>query len=75
MSIPAPAAVIQMVEGFVDGSFADAAKSEHSSLLDADNVRELHDVAADIYALGYDDGARSARERAQRQAYRDRPKS
>ena len=65
-----PQSVIQLIESFVDRTLNDAAKYESSKPLDESNVYSLHDVAAEIYALGYHDGCMAQAVRDQRQRNR-----
>lgn len=51
-----PLSVAQEVERFVDGEFRDAAKFSNREVLDESGVYSLHEVAAHIYQLGFNDG-------------------
>lgn len=69
-----PFAVAQMVETYVDSELRDAAKYTNREPLDDSGVYGLHDLAARIYALGFNEGevveghrARERRIRAQEQ--------
>ena len=66
-----PQPVIQLVEAFVDKTLNDAAKYENSKPLDESSVYYLHEAAAQIYALGYNDGCMAQAVREQRQRNRD----
>lgn len=66
-----PGPVVQLVESFVDRSLDDAAKYENREPLDAADVYELHGVASEIYALGYEQGRMTEAIRTQRQHSRD----
>lgn len=72
MTIPIePQPVVQLVESFVDKTLDSAAKYDNSEPLDASNVYELHTLAAEVYALGFEEGARAFSVRAQHQRSRD----
>lgn len=66
-----PQPVAELVETFVDRTLDSAAKYDNSKPLDASNVYDLHTLAAQIYALGYEDGARTAAFSIRQQHNRD----
>lgn len=51
-----PLDVAQSVESYVDGEFRDAAKYSNRELLDESGVYSLHELAARIYQMGFNDG-------------------
>jgi hypothetical protein len=68
-----PPDVVQAVERYVDSELRDAAQYENSAPLDEDGVWSLHTLAAEVYALGYQDGERAESERSRRAAQRKTP--
>jgi hypothetical protein len=64
-----PKEIVDLVEGFVSDAYSDASKFENSSLLDESGVWTLHQLAADIYAAGFEEGVRTeeARNRGKRE--------
>ena len=64
-----PKAIAELVESFVNDEHEDARKYSNRTLLDESAVWTLHQLAADIYAAGFDAGSRTveARERGTRQ--------
>lgn len=51
-----PLAVAQSVDSYVDGEHRDAAKYSNREILDESGVYSLHELAARIYQLGFNDG-------------------
>jgi hypothetical protein len=66
--------VAYIVEGYVDTELSNAAKFDNCTPLDESGIYNLHLLAAQVYALGFDAGERVAdarrrgRESRQRQA-------
>ncbi|MCI2958224.1 hypothetical protein MN032_10995 [Agromyces atrinae] len=56
-----PSDVAQVVEGYVDRQHSQAAKYSNAPLLGPSGVYELHTLAAQIYQLGFNEGARAER--------------
>jgi hypothetical protein len=52
-----PKAIAELVETYVSDEYADARKFDNRALLDESGVWTLHQLAAEIYALGFRDGA------------------
>lgn len=67
-----PTDVILKVEQYVDKEIHDAGEYSNRELLDQSGVWSLHALAAEIYALGFDDGERAEGERSRRQRGRER---
>lgn len=69
-----PYEVVSAVDRYVDKAIKDAVKYENSALLDESGVYSLHLLAAEIFAMGYDQGYRtaSAQQRGEVQRRRDR---
>ena len=65
-----PFQVIQAVEDYVRSELADAANYDNRQPLDESGIWSLHDLAAQVYALGHADGA--AAESARMSGRRDR---
>lgn len=65
-----PQSVIQLVESYVDEELSDVKKFDNRAPLDESGIWSLHDLAAKIYAQGYQDGERAEGERAQRRRVR-----
>ena len=51
-----PFAVAQMVERYVESEIRDAEKFSNRDVLDDSGVYGLHQLAADVYALGFNEG-------------------
>ena len=68
-----PFAITQLVDMFVDEELRDAAKYSNRSPLDDSGVYALHDLAARIYAIGFNEGCASEgwRQNSRRQRARD----
>ena len=64
-----PIRVVDLVESFVGDEYEDVRKYENRTLLDESSVWTLHQLAAEIYAAGFDEGSRTeeARQRGKRQ--------
>jgi len=67
-----PKAITDLVETFVNDEHEDDRKYENRTPLDESGVWSLHQLAAEIFALGFDEGTRTqdARERGRRQRNR-----
>jgi hypothetical protein len=68
---PVPLDVTQMVERYVSNEIRNAEQYENHELLDESGISALHQVAARIYAAGFDAGTRVESERANRAAQRE----
>ena len=64
-----PNVIAAMVEGFVNDEYDDDRKYENRTPLDSSGVWSLHQLAAEIYAAGFEEGARTeeARQRGTRE--------
>jgi hypothetical protein len=64
-----PKAIADLVESFINDEHEDARKYSNRTLLDSSSAWTLHQLAADIYAAGFEEGLRTseARERGTRQ--------
>jgi len=64
-----PKEIVGLVEGFVSDEHNDARKYSNRTPLDESGVWTLHQLAAEIYAKGFEDGVRAeeARERGTRE--------
>jgi len=64
-----PKAVADLVEAFINDEHEDARKYSNRTLLDSSSAWTLHQLAADIYAAGFEEGLRTseARERGTRE--------
>jgi hypothetical protein len=69
-----PVAVAERVDRYVDRALRDAAKFDNSAPLDVDGVWDLHRLAAEIYAIGHEDGERVADARHRAKEVRDKMK-
>lgn len=67
-----PADVVQRVDRFVDKAHADAAKYDNVELLDEGQAFSLHLLAAEIYALAWNDATHAAEVRRQAHHVRER---
>lgn len=65
-----PRLVVSRVEEYVDAELAQVEKYDHRRPLDESGIYGLHQLAAEIYALGYAEGAGAGADRAQAQRYR-----
>lgn len=72
---PVPSEVIFAVDHYADNELSDSRKYSNSSPLDESGIFSLHRLAADIYAIGFDAGARAEVERARAAAYRERART
>jgi hypothetical protein len=52
-----PKAIAELVEDYVSDEYADVRKFDNRALLDESGIWTLHQMAADIYAAGFRDGA------------------
>ena len=66
-----PPRVVMLVENYVDRELDDAARFENRSPFDASGVWSLHAVAAEIYALGWQDSEHTSNDRHARQNARE----
>jgi len=64
-----PKAIAALVESFINDEHDDARKYTNRTLLDSSSAWTLHQLAADIYAAGFEEGLRTseAREQGRRQ--------
>jgi hypothetical protein len=64
-----PKAIVDLVETFVNDEHYDDRKYENRTPLDESGVWSLHQLAADIYAAGFEEGVRTeeARQRGKRE--------
>ena len=64
-----PKAIAELVETFINDEHEDARKYSNRTLLDSSSAWTLHQLAADIYAAGFEEGMRTseARERGARE--------
>ncbi|MCR1785322.1 hypothetical protein KVF89_22470 [Nocardioides carbamazepini] len=69
---PEPYAVSQLVEQYVSTELADAAQYSNRTPLDESGIWSLHALAAEVYALGWREGALVADDRESRAARRHR---
>jgi hypothetical protein len=69
---PEPYPVVQKVEQHIDSQIRDIIKYENREAYDDSGCFALHTMAAQIYAMGFDDGESAQAERERRQRYRDR---
>ena len=61
---PRPVAIDQMVRQWIDSRCTEAGKYENVTFaLDADSARQLHELAANVYATGFNDGLLAAAQR------------
>jgi len=69
-----PKAIAELVESFINDEHEDARKYSNRTLLDSLSAWTLHQLAADIYAAGFEEGMRTseARERGTRQRDADK---
>ena len=65
MSNVEPRAIAGLVETFVNDEHEDARKYSNRTPLDESGVWTLHQLAAEIYAVGFDDGLRTSEAREQ----------
>lgn len=72
-----PKEIAALIEAFVSDEHASVRKYENRELLDESSVWTLHQLAADIYEAGFDEGTRTheARERGRRQRKADRDRT
>ena len=72
-----PKAVADLVEAFINDEHEDARKYSNRTLLDSSSAWTLHQLAADIYAAGFEEGLRTseAREQGRRQREFDAAKA
>ena len=64
-----PKAIVDLVEGFVNDEHDDDRKYTNRTPLDSSGVWSLHQLAAEIYAKGFEEGVRTeeARQRGTRE--------
>lgn len=67
-----PQDVARLVEGYAATQLDEARKYQNREPLDDSGVGSLHRLAADIYALGYEEGLRTAYTRHQGSRDRER---
>lgn len=67
-----PHEVVSAVESYVASQLHAAQEYENRSLLDESGISELHHLAAEAYALGFADGAQTARVRESARRHRER---
>lgn len=67
-----PMAVAQQVEAYAATEHEEARKWENRELLDESGVYQLHELAARIYALGFNDGRNSEMQRYEGKLRRER---
>jgi len=60
-----PRAIANLVETFVNDEYEDDRKYENRTPLDESGVWTLHQLAAEIYAAGFEEGLRTAECREQ----------
>lgn len=60
-----PQAIANLIETFVNDEYEDDRKYENRTPLDESGVWTLHQLAAAIYALGFEEGLRTAERREQ----------
>jgi|GEM_PF-7098063 len=60
---PVPAEISNLIDQFADTEHRNARKYSNSEPLDESGIYDLHQVAARIYATGFDDGRRVESER------------
>lgn len=72
--VPVPPDVVARVDAYVENELRNAAKYENSDPLDESGVWSLHQLAAEVYALGWMNGAgaQALREQARRLRERQR---
>lgn len=58
-----PQAVVELVERYIDDELRQAAKYDNREPFDDSGCWSLHELAAQIYATGYDHGERAEAER------------
>ena len=66
-----PKAVADLVEAFINDEHEDARKYSNRTLLDSLSAWTLHQLAADIYAAGFEEGLRTAEAREQGRRQRE----
>ena len=73
MSVVEPKVIADLVEAFVNDEHDDVRKYTNRTPLDESSVWTLHQLAAEIYGLGFLDGARTeeARQQGRRQRKSD----
>lgn len=59
-----PQPVVEAVDEWVRKELADARKYDNRTLLDESGIYTLHALAADIYALAWDEATRASHRRA-----------
>ena len=64
-----PQAIVALIEGFVNDEHNDDRKYTNRTPLDESGVWSLHQLAAEIYAAGFEEGVRTeeARQRGKRE--------
>lgn len=64
-----PKAIADLIESFINDEHEDARKYSNRTLLDSSSAWTLHQLAADIYAAGFEEGLRTSevRERGARE--------
>ena len=60
-----PKAIADLVESFINDEHEDARKYSNRTLLDSSSAWTLHQLAADIYAAGFEEGVRTEEAREQ----------
>lgn len=60
-----PEPVVQAVEQYVSGEHRAADQYDNKTPLDESGIYDLHTLAAQVYAMGWDDGERAAMRKAQ----------
>lgn len=68
-----PADVVRMIDQYVEEEYTQAGTYDNKGVLDEDGIYNLHTLAAEIFALGYEAGRASEaiRNQAKRQRERD----
>ncbi|MBE5453441.1 hypothetical protein E3G52_000305 [Mycobacteroides abscessus] len=67
-----PQPVIDLVEHYISDECRQSEQYDNREPLDESGCWSLHELAAQIYAKGYDDGERAEGERQRRQSFRER---
>ena len=60
-----PKVIADLVESFISSEHEDARKYSNRTLLDSSSAWTLHQLAAEIYAVGFDEGLRTSEAREQ----------
>ena len=66
-----PTQQIEEVDRVIDGLIRDAARYDNTELLDESQCWTLHQLAAQLYAAGFEDGQRAEAARGRGQKARD----